>query len=367
MKKHNTHGESQMLERSAPFNFVRPTPPFLFIDRKEELEQVKQFLLADESNVNVYGERAIGKTSFLGRIEDEISKIKPEALVIHIYLYGYLQSGNIDLSRLFLLSIADVMWAKFFNTPYSELLNLVGQPEPASASFNKKKQAFIKIYKLLRSGTIISDVEETNEIGGELVLSGKKGEKHSSQYRIEELYQFEFSNLLSELIFLLGKQVNPEIIMMVDEANYLCQKEGEQLLSRNFNILSDGRIRYVFVTLEPAKETFGESRHIFQKEIQLCPFAQETALDELINVYCAEFSSSGLPVLEFSKAARQAIWEHSLGYPYEMQILCYFAWCEAKRANRATIDSSDVIASLKHMERRPLKKKTVPKRRKTTV
>jgi hypothetical protein len=50
-----------------------------------------------------------------------------------------------------------------------------------------------------------------------------------------------------------------------------------------------------------------------------------------------------------------------------MQILCYFAWCEAKRANRATIDSSDVIASLKHMERRPLKKKTVPKRRKTTV
>ncbi|MCK5224740.1 hypothetical protein KAR04_08205 [Candidatus Calescamantes bacterium] len=322
--------------------------PSLFIDREDELSHAMQCLFSEGMNINVFGEPGIGKTSFLNKLRDEIIKAHPDTLVIQLFLLSYVERETVDLARIFLLAIADAIWEEVFKSPYSELMQLLGQPDPASATFSKEKRSFLRIYRLLRSGSISSQVEETAELEGKLVLGAKKGEKYWVQYQISDLFQFEFSRLLSELIPVMEKSKKSRIVILADEANYLRGEKAEQVLRRNFDILLDNRIRYVFVTFESAKKTFYEADKVLHQEVFLGPFPNESVLDQLIDWYCASFASIGEQTLKFTRKARQAIWEKSQGHPFKIQRLCRGAWLNAKHRRSTTVDIEDVETALHH-------------------
>ena len=329
-----------------PFNPNRPAEPALFIDRTDEITDAMRTLFDEAVNINLTGSAGIGKTSFLSKLEEEIRKSHSDTLVVRLFLRGYVTGRTVDLSRLFLLAIADKIWDQIFKGSYSELLELVGQPTPVSAVLSEKKQTFLRVYRVLRSGGIVSQVEESAQIGAKMVLQGSKGEKHTAQYRIDGLYQFEFSRLLAELISILGQPETSRIVLLVDEANYLASEKNREILEANFDILSDRRIGYVFVTFESAKEILPEAKIILHREVHLDIFTDSSMLDQLIGNQCASHIASGHQVLKFSEKARRAIWEKSQGHPLQIQRLCYGAWSTALQEGSTTIDIEHVLATL---------------------
>lgn len=217
---------------------------------------------------------------------------------------------------------------------------------------NKRKRSFIRIYRILRSGIIISTAENTFniDIGAPGLVSGKKSNKYSSQYQIDGLYQYEFSRLLEELLLILENSKKSKIVLLIDEANYLSDDKSKLLLQKNFDILVDDRLQYVFVSFkqrqnqsDPVK--FYVFSKILNKNITIAPFSDSSILDEMIELYCKLFKSEGNKILKYNKDVRIAIWEKSKGYPLKLQYLCQDAWINAKKRNNTIITIEDVTSN----------------------
>lgn len=328
-----------MRPRLTPFMSHGPVDPAFFVERDEHLRVVMGYLLNEGMNVNISGIPGIGKTSFLLKLKKEIESSYPDNLVIHVNLLSFVERENVDLARFFLLTIADALWHEVFNSPYSELLEILGRPDPVSSTFSKDKRTFLRIYRLLRSSRISSQIEQASEVGGNLVISGKRGEKSASQYVISDLYPFEFSRLLDELLPLLEKAGRSRIIILADESNYLNDQDAVGILRRNFDILLDRRIRYVFVTFEPAKNNYYESDKILHVGIRLEPFDDRIILEQLVDMYCSSFEDNSI---KFTTKALDEIWKQSEGHPRVIQSICRGAWLNAAERVSTEVEFEDV-------------------------
>jgi hypothetical protein len=342
-----------MTFHETPFRSTKPVEASEFVDRDHELSVIQKCLLFQGNNVNLFGAPGIGKSSVLRKLQADIATHYKDVLVVHLYLMSFVKSSGTDLARFFLLSVADEMWSRLFKKSYSELLEYLSKPDPASALFNQSMRSFLRIYRLLRSGTISSNIEESSELKGQLLLGAKTGEKYSTQFRIENLFQFEFARLLSELVLILEEHNMRRIVILADEANYLHEDEGKDLLGRNFDILLDPRIRYVFVTLEASKVGLYEADKIFQYQIPLGPFPDIGILHTLINAYCASFVRMGKEPLQFSEASKNTIWELSKGHPKIIQRACELSWISAAETKSRTIDEQNVLSVLSQIEAMP--------------
>lgn len=325
-------------------NFARPNfhigskvPVDYFVNRVQSTADAIKFLTQRKGNVLIVGERKIGKTSFVNKIQNEM-ELK-HALCVNVNLISYDEDPGAFLKEILLLLCYEV-GEKIFKKSASDLLFSLGSSSIPKTGYLGR---FFRIYSLARSMSISK--RRKNSLGGSIKLptfaetDGKREDE--TELEIGGVHPLEFIELARELMDICKHYKYESIIVFADEANRLAAHTSREILRSYFDVFSSKNILFVFVA-DISLIDYKPVENIFELTVKLGRFDNIHWVEDLLDKYYRE--QIGLDYARFfAGEVINKVWELSRGHPYLVQVLCSGATEEAFIQNRSKIVVDDVV------------------------
>lgn len=309
-----------------PYIFERPiTDPKLFFGRKEELREIKMLLERAKKkryqHIMIIGKRSIGKSSLLNRVVELSNKL------------GYI-TIKLPLDE---SAVKDPL--DFFKTLYSMILD-------------EMENKNIKIGFKERFLNAIEGLEIKGEIPlgfAKLYVQRKKSKverKEVPYYILKKDFQY---------LFELVKDKTSSIVICIDEGDILTLNKELLQLIRNifqeiegYNLVLAGTDRLV----EKISDVFSPIPRLFYK-INLGPFRTEEEAEEAIIKPLENLRKSvNLPLYPPSSEVVEDIAKFSSYNPYEINLICYYAFEESVKKGKHSMElSPEVFERIKNQKR----------------
>lgn len=322
--------------------------PELFVNRTQELEFLYQSLNIKGNNVLIHGERGIGKSSILGKLEYDIRNNKDLKTLPIIFNLLFLQNCTInEFLNEILLQICYSMLSKLYNEKTSSLLNNIHRSDSKSTIVNSKaKIRLYEIFRLLRSSRYQQKIGIFGEVGATFLATAKKRETAENTSEFNGLTNYEFLSIVDELNDIIRENGYTKMVLLCDEANHLTSSIQHDILSGYLEIFKSKKLQFAFVTISSMNNEVKNIDSAFEDRLVLKGFQNPNTVEELIERVYSKYSDEGGNPIPFEQGSTEIIFEKTKGNPRYIQsiLMSSFLNAQSKQLNR--IDSNIVNDSI---------------------
>src|ERR1043165_4333439 len=308
----------KLMPMQNPFSLDTVRIPITrIIDRERQIAYLREHAIVNSANVLVTGEFGIGKTCLLRKFRAGLqNEFGEKVLLIEMEMRRLSQDTSEFLGDV-LLKLIGVFWERILKRPYSQLIRAVTSPADVREQLLPQVRQVLELYRMLRPECITADLEEHNVIGVTGIVKASKDEKLIRHVVQSPLSPSEFVSLADEILVALEEHGVERTIIFGDEANHIDPEIEIDLLRRHFEAFAQRNVQFVLTAKAEVLEQIPRLKDAFPARVDIAPFEEPTALDEILQVYTA-----GAAVPAFSLRAREVIWRISHGKPREIQRIC---------------------------------------------
>lgn len=308
----------------SPFNHQSPVTPPIFVSREKELDFLRNNIFYNNESVVLEGFFRIGKSSTIltflesiisGEVDDQ-EKIFP----VRILMTQFYNSLTSDFLSTITHELVAQIWTKVMGYKYSQLLEDTALDVKKSKSISKHINSIKRIYKIVSSASFSSKGTSSNEIGGKLILTGKRSGSSELSLTRKPLQTFEFLLLLDELMDTLSDFGYNKILFFCDELNHLPPAINYELFSTYLDVFSSKRILFAltatndkYISSNPENVEMEVLINSFSKSLSMGPFQNKEDIKHLIE---NSLNHANIDNLMFKPEVYDKIFDITEGYPW---------------------------------------------------
>lgn len=306
----------------SPFIHNEPVMPPIFAGRKDELNLINTALFDDKESLVLYGNDAIGKSSIVRTIHNELIHLNTHRILpVKINAFDFIKAVEDNFLGMVTHQICATIWTKLIRKTYSELIEDTLINVSGEILNSPEEKSIKRIFRIVTSDNLTGKGKSIKEIGTKFLLEGKISHESEVINIKHTLAPFEFLHLLDELNDIINVYNYSSIMVFCDELNHLPSEVNADILRNYFSIFSSKKIQFVIIAVNPEISHANDARNLiesFNYSLEIGTFKDVSCVSELVQNSISTLSTE----FEFENGIYEYLFRKTNGHPWWIQKIC---------------------------------------------